>query len=89
MATTDTIRSDATQIRHEQARRAAVGHNPLPTLATLNRLAKRLQTHIHTQGGGWIKTQWSEARQGWIEEPMHYSLNDAPERLALAAALGV
>jgi len=61
----------------------------LPTLRELRRLAKAQGLCVHRLGGQWIKSAWSDGYQANVETPMHYSLNDAPERVALAAALGV
>ena len=74
----------------EDRRQRREAHGPaLPTLAQLRQLSKARQVRVYAQGGGWIKSVWCEGYGAWQETPMHYSYDGAPERIALAAALGV
>lgn len=75
--------------RRENYRRQAHGEDPLPTLRQLRKLAKEHQVTIYRQGGQWIQSAWSDGYNALVETPLHWTLDNAPERVALAAVLGV
>ena len=76
-------------IKTVQRERAKSGAGPLPTVRELRRLAADSRVRIYRQGGDWMLSAWSEGYHAWVERPIHYSLSGEPERVALAAALGV
>ena len=75
------------RIQAEQQRRRECGLDPLPTLRQLQRIGDERNAGVYRQGGGWVRSAWAAGYGAHVTMLMHYSYDDQPLRIVLAAAL--